>query len=56
MLQISLLEPNLGLPGSKKEQLISQKLEEAKKIYGSATEQIGINVFDIIKNMVQVDR
>jgi len=31
-------------------------LQEVKKIYEPATEQIGVNVFDIIRNMLHFDR
>jgi hypothetical protein len=58
MLEICLLtEIKNTIEGVYSEEVVIRSLEEAKKVYSQAIEQIvGISVFDLIASMVKTDR
>lgn len=58
MLEICLLtDIKNTMGGIYSEDIVNQKFEEAKKIYSTAIDQvIGINIFDLIYNMIKTDR
>ena len=57
MLKIALLDENIRIESSDCRRYLREKIAHAKRVYEKEIEEcLGVNVFDIIGRMVEVDR